>query len=206
MIDRIFGSIRVVSEAAGSTPKDKLFDTVCELCGRQAVMFGGNIRRAVRGGSSGCKCSTRSRTHGLYAHRLFKTWHGMMRRCHCETHEAFEHYGGRGIVVCDEWRVSPAAFIDWCEASGWSEGMQIDRINNDLGYFPDNCRIVTPIENGNNKRNNRILDFGVRKITVAQAAREFGLKKTTIKERLNRGWSVIDAVRPLPGQGTHDGI
>jgi len=79
--------------------------------------------------------------------------------------------------------------------AGWVKGMQIDRIDNDGDYCPNNCRVVTPSVNANNKSSNRTLTVGGERMTISQASVRFGVNKTTIKERLNRGWSDRDAVR-----------
>ena len=87
----------------------------------------------------------------------------MMKRCgHWEgaTERQLNDYRDRGIEVCEEWRNSPQAFGDWLLAHGWREGLQIDRIDNNKGYSPENCRVVTPKENMNNRRNTLRLNDG----------------------------------------------
>ena len=76
----------------------------------------------------------------------------MKARCHNPKHDSFPNYGGRGIAVCDEWRESFEAFASWTKRNGYSAGLQIDRINNDKGYSPDNCRFVSVRANHRNKR------------------------------------------------------
>lgn len=70
------------------------------------------------------------------------------------------NYRDRGITVYELWRNSPRAFGDWLLEHGWHNGLQLDRIDNDQGYSPDNCRVVTPKENLNNRRNTLRLDDG----------------------------------------------
>lgn len=194
MVGRTFGTLRVDGEVPGAA-KSKAFEVVCVACGARSTRLGGNIRRAANAGATGCECGNRSRKHGLYKHPGYKTWDGMIARCYNRDHDAFHRYGGRGIGVCDEWRASPAAFCEWLEAKGWRRGLQVDRRDNDAGYSPENCRLVPPIENANNKACNRTLIIDGEALTVAQASRRWGIGKTTIKERLNRGWSDAEAVR-----------
>ncbi len=76
----------------------------------------------------------------------------MKQRCHNDNNERYCDYGGRGITVCEEWEISSKAFIEWGLSFGWSEGLTIDRIDNDIGYCPENCRFVTKAENNRNRR------------------------------------------------------
>ncbi len=186
-----FGCLKVISEHENSNPKNKMFNTVCVMCDTHAAKLGGNIRNPI---GPGCKCQSAARKHGLWRHPAYKTWEGMISRCYSENHDAYHRYGGRGIFVCEEWRPDPTKFIEWLLAAGWEKGKEIDRKDNDLGYSPGNCRVVERIVNANNRRNSRYLNIEGEKLTVAEAARKFGIGKTTIKERLNRGWTDSDSV------------
>ena len=123
----------------------------------------------LNGHTSSCGCmkreklSARSTTHGCWNEPWFPVYASMMQRCgHWEGGDEYHlhNYRDRGITVCELWRNSPRAFGDWLLAHGWRKGLQIDRIDNDKGYSPDNCRVVTPKENNNNRRNTLRLDDG----------------------------------------------
>jgi transposase-like protein len=88
--------------------------------------------------------------------RLYNLWTTMMHRCYNVKRKKYGNYGGRGIRVCEEWH-EPNAFIEWAMMNGYRPGLQIDRIDNEKGYSPENCRWVTPKENSRNKRNTRYL-------------------------------------------------
>ena len=90
--------------------------------------------------------------HGYYYHPLYKVWGGMKYRCYNRNHVHFIDYGGRGITVCDEWKYSPKIFIEWCLRNGWEKGLTIDRIDNDKGYYPSNCRFSSMTEQNRNRR------------------------------------------------------
>lgn len=197
MLGREFGCLKVLREAGSSTKRSKAWVVQCSKCGALKTMFGRNIRRVKEDGTEGCLCEGHpSRIHGLWDHPAYDTWEGMMARCYKATHPAFHRYGGRGITVCTEWH-DPSVFIPWLIGMGWQRGLQIDRIDNDGGYSPSNCRVVHPSENSNNKSTNRLLVIRGERLTISQASTRFGIGKTTIKERLNRGWNDEDAVRPV---------
>ena len=134
----------------------------------------GNERRVLvyhllDGHTQSCGCLQRERacdsctTHGCAYEPWFPTYEDMMRRCgHWKgaSEHMLRNYRDRGITVCEEWQKSPRAFGDWLLAHGWRKGLQIDRIDNSQGYCPENCRVTTPKENLNNRRNTLRLDDG----------------------------------------------
>jgi hypothetical protein len=81
-------------------------------------------------------------THGLctrrFKHHLYPIWSSMKARCFQTNHPAYYRYGGRGITVCDRWRDSFESFLE--DMGERPEGFTLERINNDLGYCPENCR------------------------------------------------------------------
>ena len=113
--------------------------------------------------SCGCLRLERITTHDCTHEPWYPTYKNMMRRCgHWEggkEHELHD-YRDRGIAVCHLWQKSPRAFGDWLLVHGWRKGLQIDRIDNNQGYCPENCRVVTCKENNNNRRDTLRLDDG----------------------------------------------
>ena len=106
----------------------------------------------------------------------------------------YANYGGRGMEVCPEWRGDFAEFREWALSHGYADNLSIDRIDNDRGYSPDNCRWGDARTQCNNRRTNHILSAAGQTHTVNEWARLTGIKKTTIKERLRRGWSAERAL------------
>lgn len=84
--------------------------------------------------------------------RIRKIFLGMVYRCHDENSSKYHNYGGRGIEVCAEWKNDKRMFYDWSMLNGYKDHLTIDRINNDLGYGPENCRWITMTDQGRNKR------------------------------------------------------
>jgi hypothetical protein len=76
----------------------------------------------------------------------------MKQRCHNPNAHQYKDYGGRGITVCDEWRDNFSCFVYWALSSGYKDNLTIDRIDNNKGYSPDNCKFSTMLEQERNKR------------------------------------------------------
>jgi hypothetical protein len=124
----------------------------------------------------------------------YSAWNSMLRRCSDPNNK---DYGGRGISVCEEWKTFPAFFADMGLRP--SARHSIDRINNNEGYSPGNCRWALPKEQARNKRNCHVLTVGNESYTLAEWAERTGIGKTTIRERIKRGWCAERAVgTPVP--------
>lgn len=81
--------------------------------------------------------------HGYKGTRIWSTYHNIKQRCNNVKHPRYNDYGGRGITMCEEWLNDITSFINWAIENGYNKGLTIDRINNDKGYSPDNCRCVS---------------------------------------------------------------
>lgn len=127
-----------------------------------------------------------------YSHPLYDAWRNMKRRCYYKNSKTYKNYGGRGISVCDEWRNDYTAFLKWALTNGWKEHLQLDRIDNNGNYKPNNCRWVTQQENLLNTRHNRNVAYNGKCQTVTEWAKELGMNVRTLTKRLNK-WSVEDA-------------
>lgn len=88
--------------------------------------------------------------HGLSSHPLYKRWKNMHDRCYNKNRVAYRNYGARGIAVCDRWHEFQNFYDDMI--AGFSESLELDRIDNNNGYGPDNCRWISRRENSRNRR------------------------------------------------------
>ncbi len=131
--------------------------------------------------------------HGCANTRLYRIWCGMKERCFRKSHPHFNNYGGRGITVCDEW-LDFSKFKAWSDENGYRDDLTIDRIDSNGIYEPQNCRWITSKEQHRNRRNNRNLEYGGEIKPLIYFAEKYGIGKTTLKERLNHGWSVEEAI------------
>ena len=178
---------------------------VCQCdCGNKHVVSYYDLTRKDSRGSRSCGCLKRdltierTRTHGLSKHRLYTIYNNIIKRCEDKTHRCYDNYGGRGIKMCDEWRDDFVTFYNWACDNGYRAGLTIDRVDNDRGYCPENCRWVTRIEQQNNRRDNNNLTLGKEKHTVTEWSRITGIKNSTIRGRIASGWAVEDALTIKP--------
>lgn len=171
-------------------------------CGSICTVNAWNLRSGNTS-SCGCYCieqTKKSNTrHGCaprIAKRLYNVWHSMVWRCHNPDSAKYYMYGARGIYVVDEWMDSPVEFVAWAKRNGLENGLQLDRIDNDGPYSPDNCRIVTRSQNQRNTRQNHILSaFGEKKCLTAWAEDpRCQVKRTTLVNRIRAGWSAEQAI------------
>lgn len=167
-------------------------------CGASLIASGNEVRR---GGVTCCRdCSAKSKaalkkTHGESASAEYRTWCAMKSRCENPNFEAYEHYGARGIAVCEQWAKSFDQFLADMGRRP-SKDATIDRKNTDGNYEPSNCHWATRLEQANNKRNNRLIEIGGVVRTVAQWARTCGLTEAGIRARLKRGISGQALISP----------
>ena len=121
----------------------------------------------------------------------YLSWRDMMRRCYVPTMKEYPYYGGRGISVCNRWHTLKNFMQDMGRKQ---KGMTIERIDNDRGYSPDNCKWATRAEQRRNTKQNRWITHNGITLCVTDWARSLGCSPTAIFHRLASGWSTDDAV------------
>lgn len=122
----------------------------------------------------------------------YRSWDCMIGRCERESDPGYHRYGGQGIRVCDRWRRSFAAFL--ADMGERPTGMSIDRLDNDRGYQPGNCRWATRREQSRNTRRNiNISAFG-KTMCLEDWAAEMAIHPETLRNRVRRGWQIIRAL------------
>lgn len=142
--------------------------------------------------------------HGLTKDPVFYVWYAMVQRCHNPNHPSYCRYGAIGRTVCDEWRETPNAFVEWAHANGYEKGLSLDRIDNEKGYSPDNCRWTDRFVQQNNTRRNHYITVGGESRSISEWARIKGVRRGLILQRLKRGWSESEAVNtPLSKRHQH---
>lgn len=172
-------------------PKDEV---VCQCdCGNIKIARATNV---YYGGTKSCGClfnEGNNRRHGDQGTRLYTIWKSMRERCACPSQNRYQNYGGRGIKVCQEWD-DYLTFKEWALNNGYDNELTIDRIDVNGNYEPSNCRWVTSKQQSNNKTNNRYITYNGETKTMAEWSEIIGVKAGTIWSRLNKGWSIDEAL------------
>lgn len=189
-----FGRLIIVDGIATRRKREKYFNTLCD-CGNNKVVAKGSLMSG-RSTSCGCFCkeqtSARHTTHGKSNQPIYAIWNMMVQRCTLPTNKAYEHYGGRGIMVCDRWRTFENFYADMGDPP--FAGAQVDREDNDKGYSPDNCKWASRQEQQQNTTKSVVYDFEGQRLSVSQIAKITGINVSTLRTRLyTYGMSIADA-------------
>ena len=155
---------------------------VCQCdCGKLTKAKSSELKSGAR-----VSCGCARETHGMSKTRLHTIWNSMHCRCERKQTNGYSRYGGRGIKVCEEWK-DFEPFMEWALASGYSECLTLDRIDNDGDYCPENCRWATKEEQCNHQRTNHYITCDGETHTLIQWSRITGVSRDAIYDRLQKG-------------------
>lgn len=191
---RRFGKLVAIRRIGTTKKRSAIWECQCD-CGNMTNVTSSELTRTKRASTKSCGCLKIDREwkHGGNGTLLYKKWSSMRARCRNPNSPSYTAYGGRGISVCSEWE-DFAVFREWALNNGYKRELQIDRIDNNLGYFPDNCRWVTSKENNNNRRSNRHITYRGKTKTMTEWADTTGIELHVLFGRLKRGWSIESAL------------
>lgn len=195
LTEKRYGSLTVL-ERAPNRHKKTMWKCQCD-CGNIVDVWGESLKN---GTTKSCGCLVREtnkklhKKHGMRESRLYVIWSGMIERCENKNSNRYENYGEKGIVICKDWRSSFNTFAIWAKSHGYDDNLTIDRIDNSKGYSPQNCRWVTMYEQFRNKTNNHFITINGETKILSDWCNFFGLNRTTVYERIRRGWDEISAL------------
>lgn len=135
----------------------------------------------------------RNKTHGMSKHPAFQQWADMKSRCTNKHHEWYPSYGGRGIGMQESWYSFECFWIDM--GGSWVNGLQIDRIDNDLGYSKENCKWSTRSEQQRNKSNTMYIETPNGVMDITTASEVYGLSTGCLRYRYSAGYRGADLIK-----------
>jgi hypothetical protein len=175
---------------------NSIWACICD-CGEEVTVLGYRLKN---GHTKSCGCYRKDKMKAKYINsykkkypKAYSVWRGMKNRCYNSNSGNYENYGGRGIFVCDRWKNSFKNFIDDMGVPGVS--LTIERIDNDDGYHPDNCKWASYTEQSNNKRSNVILEYQGKSMTLKQWSIYLGMSYWMIHKRYRRNYSVDEILK-----------
>lgn len=199
-IGKTYGRLTILgfSNESGSLRNLKC---ICScVCGKTSYPTLSNLRL---GKSRSCTCLRDDKIkkvnlkHGLRHDPIYSVWTDMKTRCYNPNYRCYKDYGGRGIIVCQEWLDDFLNFYTWAVEKGYKKGLELDRHPDQNGnYEPGNCRWATKLKQANNKRNNIIVEFKGETMTLPEAVRRYAVVSYhTVHSRMHKyGWDIEKAL------------
>lgn len=207
IVGKKFGNIIVLEELPYKNPDVHVrrFLCKCDCCGK--LMKIQTTTRVKKQQSCGCLRNKKAKeyhtTHGLSNTKIWGRYKHMVERCYKKYHKSYKDYGGRGITVCNEWLGENGFinFYNWAIENGYDENkptyyQTLERINNDLGYSPTNCRFASLKEQALNRRNTIKITYMGETKTVSEWSEIIGVKESTIRNRLYKNMDIERVLTP----------
>jgi len=195
LVGKKFNYLTVIEFAEVDKFGNKLWLCKCD-CGKTKIIRGNHLKTH---GTKSCGCwndKNRKEMHLKHCQTktsTYKIWSHIKDRCLNPKNKSYKNYGGRGITVCDRWKDSFENFLQ--DMGKCPKGMTIDRINNNLGYYPNNCRWANQKTQQRNRRNNRIIKFNDTEKTLSEWADDLGMNQDTLGFRINSNkWTLERAL------------
>lgn len=190
-----YGMMTVTKFIKHEIRKHAYYKCICE-CGNSSIV---DIQKLKSGHTKSCGCYRIKKVnefnfkHGMCGNKSYEIWKGIVGRCNDKNNSK---YGGRGIKVCERWKI----FLNFYKDMGdVPNGMTIERINNNGNYEKSNCKWADKLEQANNRRDNHRIEFNGKTQTMQQWVRETGINQGTLSQRINKmKWDVERALTTDP--------
>jgi hypothetical protein len=201
LVGRAFSHLTVIKRSEVQHSSHVRWVCLCS-CGNCVIVQGNHLREG-RAKSCGCWRSERLLKHGHArigkATPTYRSWYSMISRCSNSHNNQWSNYGKRGITVCKRWGV----FQNFLDDMGKKPTkLTLERVDNEKGYQPGNCRWATQEEQQHNTRRNHNITIGGETRCLAEWRRLYSLNSPTVRKRMNRGWSPsMWFSPPVPSKG-----
>ena len=188
---------KIISDL-GIVSKNRKCIAECMICLHQFPVWVSDLRRM-----KSCRCITNLDIDNFIKKRLIKIYGGMKQRCDNPRSSDYSRYGARGIKICDQWLKS-YFFVIWAINNGYENNLTLDRIDNEKGYSPDNCRWATKQTQGQNVRHTilnpslvKLIKIDLQTMTGVDVALKYGFTEQLISTiKTGQCWSNIRVVEP----------
>lgn len=216
LINNVYGRLKVIqlyNKVPRITKEGKkrgnYYFYLCKCqCGNKCIIRKENLQS---GATQSCGCMQKeiatnninkiNTKHGFSkkgnVEKLYKVWHSMKERCYNKNNKMYKYYGERNIKVCDDWNNDYVIFRNWAIENGYKEGLDLDRINNDGNYEPENCRFIIHKENLMNRRNTIKVDIKNKLYSLQELSKLYNIKMTTLQARYSRGKRDEQLIEPI---------
>lgn len=195
-----FGRLTVLYETGERKHRKIIWHCKCD-CGNEVDVISACL---LSRHTTSCGCFHRERLmerntkHGMSCrgktYSLYGVWQGMLNRCRNFNTSHYHCYGGRGIIVCNEWQEF-IPFYDWAMANGYQEGLEIDRVDVNGNYEPSNCRWVTHQKNSRNRRDTARIEWQNELWALCDLADRYGINRKVLYDRIFRyHWDIERAL------------
>lgn len=190
---------RLVVEAFSHSNNGAYWRCICD-CGtpqttRATLLRNGTVRSCGCGAryaaKENCAAARAKRSvNSEHSRKLKDLYRNMRDRCDNPENKRWANYGGRGISVCNAWKCNRRQFYEWVLVNGYRPGLQLDRIDVNGDYSPENCRFVDAFTQMNNTTRNIYITWQGERMSLTQWSREIGVSYSALKHRHDRGWPV----------------
>lgn len=181
-----FGYLTVLQLSESKHKQQRAYWKCQCKCGNITDVASNDLRR---GNIKSCGCKRREShnvKHGMHDTRIYRIWTSMCKRCYNPNAKEFKNYGGRGIVMCDEWKNDFRNFCKWAISSGYHDSLTIERIDNNDNYSPENCKWTTSKEQANNRRNTVYIEKNGVKKSLSEWCEITGTNRNSAYTRYSR--------------------
>lgn len=176
-----FGRLTVIERIENTKAGKTRWECSCE-CGNITYAVGSDLKN---GKVKSCGCIQKK--HGLSKHRLYGIFGMMKERCFNPNNISYPHYGAKGITIYKEWLEDFSSFYNWSINNGYREGLEIDRINSQHSYNPDNCRWVTHSVQSRNQKLRKDNKSGYRGVKWNKTVNKWNVTIDVNKKRIDLG-------------------